>query len=319
MTARPATDAEKEQRTGCPACGASGAEPFADAPGFQLVRCRECTLVYSDPQPRAEVRARYLEEYNLAAHFEPLKPRKRVHFERRLDDIPPPARGRDRLCDVGCADGQFIALARERGWKCLGVELNPPAAAQARSLGFEVVEGAFETLEGLRWGEFDLVTCFDCLEHTPEPQEFAERLVRLVKPTGTILVSTLHLNSLAYRVFGSKWSMIHEDHFTYWSAESLERLFERLGWKTIESETFGLGRDFVGWVDAIQRLRRHSRTRRPSLGDAAMVPPLPVVGWDVNRGVLTAERLLNRMLAATRSGVEITCTLRRERPFASLC
>jgi SAM-dependent methyltransferase len=313
MTALSVIDADQEHRLGgCPACGTRGAELFARAPGFQLVRCRECTLVYSDPQPRAEVRARYLEAYNLAEHFEPLKPRKRVLFERRLQQIAAPTPGEDRLCDVGCADGQFIALAQDRGWKCLGIELNPPAAARARSLGFDVVEGAFETLEGLPWGEFDLVTCFDCLEHTPEPRVFAERLVRLVKPTGTILVSTLHVRCLAYRVFGRKWSMLHKDHFTYWSAESLQQLFGRLGWKTIESETFGLGRDFVGWLDAIQRMRRQSILAPRSPEANEMARPVAGAGWDVNRGVLLVERMLNRALAATGSGVEITCTLRRE-------
>jgi hypothetical protein len=268
-------------------------------------------LVYSDPQPRAEVRARYLEAYDLAAHFEPLKTRKRVLFERHLERIAPPADGQDWLCDVGCADGQFMAIARERGWKCLGIELNPPAAARARSLGFDVFEGAFETLEGLPWGEFHLVTAFDCLEHTPEPHVFAERLGKLATSTGTILLSTLNLRSLAYRVFGTRWSMIQADHFTYWSAESLERMFGDLGWKTIDSETYGLGRDFVGWLDAAQRLRRKLKLRPSWAGGGGLTGSAPGAGWDVSRGVLAGERALNRAFAARGSGVGIICTLRR--------
>jgi len=268
------------------------------------MRCTDCTLVYSDPQPRTTVRARYVAEYDLAAHFGPLAPRKRVLFERRLRYVAPPKEGRNRLCDVGCADGQFLAIAREHGWNCMGVELNPPAAAAARSRGFEIVEGEFESAEGLPWRRFDLVTCFDCLEHTPEPRLFAERLVNLSRPTGTILIATLNLNSLAFRFFGTRWSMIHPDHFTYWNAQALERLFEDLGWKVTEWKTFGLGRDFVAWLDAIRRLR--GSALMASVRHQNLHP-----GWDVNRGVLAAERLLNRGLGLTGTGVEIMCTLQR--------
>ncbi len=274
--------------------------------------------MYSDPQPRAAVLARYLEDYDIAAHFGPLSARKKVVFDRHLDNIGAPQEGADRLCDVGCADGQFLDLARDRGWQCAGIELNPPAAARAAGRGFDIIEGDFTQIEDLSWSAFDIVTCWDCLEHSPEPRAFADRLVRLTKPGGMLLVTTLNLGCLAFRVFGTRWSMVHPDHFTYWSSQSLERLFTDLGCSVCKCESFGLGRDFVSWLDKLQLLRFRGlagRAKRGPGGDQGA--PRRGAGWDVNRGVLGAERVLNRALAATDSGVDITCEMRRDRAAAS--
>jgi len=57
-----------------------------------LHRCTGCSPVFSDPQPREEVQARYRETYDLAAHFGAREPRKTILYERRLaaSRVPPP-------------------------------------------------------------------------------------------------------------------------------------------------------------------------------------------------------------------------------------
>ena len=192
----------------CPACGRESARPSGEAHDLHFHRCLRCTLVFTHPQPRERVHRKYVDDYDLAQHFGQLAVRKRVLYEGRLALLPAPASGRDRLCDVGCADGQFLALAATRGWRTSGIELNPPAAAAARATGAEVSIGLLEHLDDLPWGQFDLVTSWDVLEHTPEPRRFSERLVRLLAPGGTLAITTLNYDSLVRRVFGWKWSMI---------------------------------------------------------------------------------------------------------------
>jgi SAM-dependent methyltransferase len=281
----------------CPACGSPDAVPFARGGALTLRRCRNCSLVYSDPQPRGGVRLKYLHEYDLAEHFGAMAPRKRVLFERRLRRLPAPSPGRDRLCDVGCADGQFLELARSRGWKPFGVEMNPPAAARARELGANVFEGIFEEIEDLPWGTFDLVTSWDSLEHTPDPRSFAERLVRLLAPGGILALTTLNRRSLAWLVFRMRWSMVVEDHFTYWDGRSLSLLFGSLGLTVVDREIFGLGRDFVKGLDRFRK--------RPVQGEASHRSG----DWDVNPFVLKLESALNAAFRNLGGGVGIGMTL----------
>src|SRR5262245_13656597 len=105
----------------CPACPAASSAEWGVAGSLRLVKCVHCGLVYSDPQPLTEVRTKYEADFDIAAHFDPWSPRKRVLFERLLDRLPRPRPGGDRLLDVGCGDGQFLELAQQRGWKGDGI------------------------------------------------------------------------------------------------------------------------------------------------------------------------------------------------------
>ena len=63
------------------------------------------------------------------------------------------------LVDIGCGHNEFVELIKNKlGIKAIGVDFACPSAdfiADAADLPFEDKE-------------FDLVTCFDCLEHIPE-------------------------------------------------------------------------------------------------------------------------------------------------------
>lgn len=296
--------------TSCPACRGGRRRGFARDHRLTLVRCLDCHLVYSDPQPRERVREKYLHEYNLAEHFGQFTQRKRVLYERRLRHVPEPRPGANDVCDVGCGDGQFLDLMQTRGWRTFGIEMNPPAAERAVSRGAEVRVGLLEELDDLPWGRFPLVTSWDSLEHTPDPRAFAERLVRLVAPDGTLAISTLNLPSLAWMVFGMRWSMVVEDHFTYWDRRSLRSLFEGLGMTVVREEIFGLGRDFVQVVDRM--LGRGSRPAAPSGGGAATAATKRRMGgWDVGRGVLLLEETLNVGIRIAGGGVGVFMVMRR--------
>ncbi len=178
--------------------------------------------------------------------------------------------------------------------------MNPPAVARARAGGATVYEGVFEELENLPWGSFDLVTSWDSLEHTPDPREFAERLVRLLAPGALLAVTTLNRRSLAWWAFGTRWSMVAEGHFTYWDRSSLARLFESSGLRVVDRETFGLGGDFVKLLDRFRHVPARPGSEAPESA-----------GWDVNPLVLNVENLLNAAFRTFGGGVGIGLTLRR--------
>jgi SAM-dependent methyltransferase len=209
------------------------------------------------------------------------------------------------LCDVGCADGQFLDLARKAGWHGVGVEMNPPAAARARDRGFDVHEGVLENIDDLPWGTFDAVTCWDVIEHTPHPRTFAERLVRLLVPGGTLLLTTLNREALVARVFGSSWSMVAEDHFTYWTPRALRRLIEANHATVLNQTTSGLGRDLVAWIGRSGPMARGSRDASVRLAQRS---------WDTSPLVLGAEAGVNRLLTWTGLGVELRLVARAAKP-----
>lgn len=290
---------------GCPSCGARRRRPWFRHPELELWLCKDCGLGYSDPQPRKTVEDRYLSGYDLAEHFGALEGRKRTLNVRRLDRLPTPMHGQ-KLLDVGCADGQFAALASARGWMPQGVELNPPAAERARQRGVEVLEGRLEEVE-LPDRAFDLVTAWDVIEHVPDPRRFVQSMVRLAAPGGLIVVTTLNRRALVARAFRGRWSMIVDDHFTYWDSSSLTRAFAPTGARTIRTTSFGLGRDFVSWID---RWRGGASHRASPRGSDQSASTRRGSRWDTRAAVLAMEQALNRLLDATSLGVGIELVLR---------
>jgi SAM-dependent methyltransferase len=103
-----------------------------------------------------------------------------------LDRLPLP-RPADVL-DAGCGSGRTLVELAGYG-SVRGVELDPEVAAVARGreLG-EIVQGR---LEELPWPDasFDLITCLDVIEHTPDDRQTLAELLRVCRPGGFLLVT----------------------------------------------------------------------------------------------------------------------------------
>jgi SAM-dependent methyltransferase len=292
-------------RPACPVCCSRGRSFWVARGELKLVRCASCELVFSDPQPTGLVRTLYTKTYDLAEHFAEHRARKEALFKRKLVNLPAPRSGSDRLCDVGCADGQFLRLAAARGWLPFGIEVNPPAAATARRSGVTVYEGMLEELDDLPWGTFDVVTAWDVLEHTPTPRQFVARLARLAAPGALLMLSTLNVDSAVARIRREKWSMVVPDHFTYWTPNAASCVLTEAGFELVTLSSYGLGRDLVAWAD------RAVARRRSLASPPAGAGPGDGSSWDSSRVVLSMEGLVNRILARLGLGMVLTVIARR--------
>jgi SAM-dependent methyltransferase len=103
-----------------------------------------------------------------------------------LDRLPLPSRA--LVLDAGCGSGRTLDELTRYG-EVHGIELDPEAAGTARRRGVgEVVIGR---LEELPWDDatFDLITCLDVIEHTPDDRLTLRELRRVCKPGGWLLVT----------------------------------------------------------------------------------------------------------------------------------
>jgi SAM-dependent methyltransferase len=103
------------------------------------------------------------------------------------------AAGRSVL-DVGCGTGYGTAVMAAAGAaRCTGVDVAEEAVAQARErFGADGVEFVRGDATALPFGdaEFDLVTCFEVIEHVGEQRAVIAELARVLRPGGVMLISS---------------------------------------------------------------------------------------------------------------------------------
>lgn len=115
-----------------------------------------------------------------------------AEHETRYRWATPLAKGRDVL-DAGCGVGWGSCLLAAAGASSVtGVDIHPQALENAR----ERADGAAEFVQGdlaaLPFDDdrFDVVVCFEAIEHVPDPERALDELRRVLRPDGLLLISS---------------------------------------------------------------------------------------------------------------------------------
>ncbi|MEM7766634.1 MAG: class I SAM-dependent methyltransferase [Pseudomonadota bacterium] len=97
-----------------------------------------------------------------------------------------------RALDVGCGEGRFCRMLRERGIDPTGIDPTAPliACAQERDPGGDYRLGRAEALD-LSDASFDLVVAYLSLIDIPDFRAAISEMVRVLEPGGTLLVANL--------------------------------------------------------------------------------------------------------------------------------
>jgi SAM-dependent methyltransferase len=212
-----------------------------------------------------------------------------------LDRLPLP---RDaRLLDAGCGSGRTLDELARYG-RVSGIDLSEDAVAAAHARGHDDVHVARVEELPFEDGTFDVVTCLDVIEHTPDDRATLAELLRVTRPGGLLLVTVPAYQAL--------WSQHDEAnlHFRRYDSASLSAAARGAGWSVVSDTHFnGLLLAPAAAVRLAQRRRRGHPQSDLDLTPSAL------------NGVLELPlRLESRLVAAgTRlpAGLSLLAVLRR--------
>lgn len=98
-----------------------------------------------------------------------------------------------RVLDAACGMAYGTNMLMDAGATAVvGVDLDPDLLAEVRPVAREGVTFEVADLRKLPFDddEFDLITCFEAIEHVPDPEIVLDELRRVLRPEGLVVLST---------------------------------------------------------------------------------------------------------------------------------
>jgi 2-polyprenyl-3-methyl-5-hydroxy-6-metoxy-1,4-benzoquinol methylase len=180
--------------------------------------------------------------------------------------------GAKRVIDLGCGNGAMSHLIQSRGFEVVGcdvdaagIELASRTASGARFLRI----GLYDSPEALGPLGYDAAVSTEVVEHLFEPRTLPAFAARVLKPRGSLLVSTPYhgwLKNVLIALAG-KWDSHHSPlhdggHIKFWSYRTLSQLLAENGFAV--QRFIGAGRIPLLWKSMIVSARLASA--EPSVG-----------------------------------------------------
>lgn len=132
-----------------------------------------------------------------------------------------------KVIDVGCGIGEF-SLHIPAGADFMGAELSSKSVEIAQSLGRNVKRvDIVEALPDLE-SQFDVVTCFQVLEHIVDIHQFFNALVKICRPGGKIVIAVPN-NDGFLRYATNNILNMPPHHIILWNEKSLRYLAKGFG------------------------------------------------------------------------------------------
>jgi SAM-dependent methyltransferase len=164
------------------------------------------------------------------------------------------------ILDAGCGSGRTLDELSDYGDAC-GVDLSREAVNATRARGHEAHLAEVEDLP-FPDATFDLVTCLDVIEHTPDDRRTLSELRRVTRPGGALVVTVPAHPSL--------WSAHDEAnrHYRRYTRRALIAAAVEAKW-TVDEDTY-FNAALLAPATVVRLARRGAGSRRSEL---SLTPP----------------------------------------------
>lgn len=225
----------------CNLCGADDADVLFKAgvaQHNQIVKCRHCGLMYSNPRNRPA-------DQELVKDFDPNVTRDAEAYDpsrfdkermqvRDYDDTRAylkrlyPQRG--KLIELGCGMGFLLKAFNDDGWDVTGIEPDRGFCDFIEThQGVKALPTILEN-SGIPDNSVDVVVFLHVVEHVPDPLATLQAIYRVLKPGGHLVLETPRYDSLMFSLLGKRErSLSCDGHIYFFTTDTLRKLTEKAG------------------------------------------------------------------------------------------
>jgi 2-polyprenyl-3-methyl-5-hydroxy-6-metoxy-1,4-benzoquinol methylase len=223
-------------QTHCLVCGSPAITAWPRYRHIHLMRCSQCRFVFSGKIPSTQELLNLYSSYGRNDYLSPITIKR---FHEILDGLEP-VRQTNRMLDVGCGIGYFLAEAAKRKWEVYGTEFTPEAVEICRGKGINMQEGSLNPAHYAP-ESFDVIISIEVIEHINHPREEVQKFARLLRPGGVVYLTTPNFNSVSRKILHEKWNVLsYPEHLCYYTPKTLTRLFAGFGFRREKIKTTGV-------------------------------------------------------------------------------
>lgn len=218
---------------------------------FKIWECSSCGLNFSDPlyydrHFYAEWYMKNGDPYHYSDQFQVTKllrkqPEKVYSFlssnqSFALRQINKRFKKGRKILDIGCGSGSFLFALKQCGYIPFGVDIVSPVIEELRLAGFNVVQGSAEDVPK-GWGDFEVITLFEVLEHLPDPIKFLDG-IKSRWPNASLILSVPDPKRINLLFQEREKADYPPHHLTRWTPKALKILLSRAGYKEFKIKRF---------------------------------------------------------------------------------
>lgn len=227
----------------CPVCGNTSLNPFLSCVDytvsqetFSLVKCLQCSLIITQPQPATPDLSRYYRSENYTSHS--------IKSTSIIDAIYTLARSftlrwklkiisesteikAGKILDYGCGTGEFLHACQTNGWKTFGVEPSDLARSKAVKTSRSCIA---PSIKELMESDFDSITLWHVLEHIPNLDETLQQIRSKLTSNGTLFIAVPNPQCFDALYYKNLWAGYDVPrHLWHFSQQNIRLLMAKNG------------------------------------------------------------------------------------------
>lgn len=238
----------------CPACDLPEGTFFDTRDGFSYSRCKSCACIFMNPGPTPHLVEEFYERsenYKFWSQY--MYPESRAQrlatiHQKRADWVLNflenrfPTDSQINILELGAGTGDTLkVISSSKKFRISSFAIEPNPSMKDHLSSNAISDISEQELHTSKYQDFfDIVICFEVLEHILSPLIFLKQAQRNLVNGGYFLASTPNAQSLEIQLLRGRSTTLDVEHISLLAVSSVQILAFKSGYQVLECSTPGL-------------------------------------------------------------------------------
>jgi 2-polyprenyl-3-methyl-5-hydroxy-6-metoxy-1,4-benzoquinol methylase len=227
----------------CRYCGSKNLSVETHIDGYDINKCNNCLLLQTKVD-NTRIKKINNDKYNevyIESYLKIRKPQLMEDFKKSIKEIEGIKLG-GNILDVGCGTGIFLETLNNFSkytWNLVGIDINTNSISKTPLCIRKCIVKKSINNNRFQSNYFDVITCFDMLEHSSDIRKSLIEIRRILKDDGLLLIQVPNNNSFMKFFTKNDWDWwCVPDHIFHFTKNTISNILIDNGYKIIKIRTW---------------------------------------------------------------------------------